>query len=208
MTVKTFITPPEIPLATECVVIEYPADKLWRGNLTNALLMLTQAWRWEQVQETDLDPATVAEVWREIVWAWLDSPALCAATYPTPFWDDAADLDDQLPADAQTWYGEVTDPDAPADEITFLDNAAIWVITGFIAATGDIGAAIAFNTIAPRFVLAWYRGDAGEIWRVVVNAADYGTVDTTANSPGDIIELDVLTDGETEMNEFFLIRTG
>lgn len=116
---------------------------------------------------------------------------VCAAGYPTPYWDEGQDVDDDLPADTQPWYGEVTNPEAPPDELDFVEQAGIWGITGFIAYSGQIGAAIAFHSIAPAFVLAWHRGDIGEIWRVIVDAAEVGQVDTTSAAVNDVIEMPV-----------------
>lgn len=205
---STFITPPDIPSELDCVTLQIPADKLWAGNLLNALLMLSQEWRWEQVSETDLTPAVTAEAWRAIVWQWLDQPLPCPNISPTPFWDDGGDVDDSFPWSTQPWYGSVTDPDAPADEITFVENAAIWIISGFVAYAGGIGAAVVYHTIAPRFVLAWKRGDIGEIWRVIVDAAEYQVVDTSSASVGDIVTLDVLPDQEISGHDLTLIKMG
>jgi len=130
----------------------------------------------------------------------------CMPNFPTPFWDDAGDLEDEMTADDQIWYGEVTDPDAPADELTFVENAAIWGITGFIAYAGQIGGAVFFNTIAPRFVLAWKAGDIGEVIRVVIDAADYGTVDTSTVSAGEVISIDVLPDPELSSHDILLVK--
>lgn len=199
-------TPEDEPLETACWTISLPNNPAWWGIVYGKLLDLTDPEAF-QVFDGGLDRIVVAAVFADALYDAMLNPDVCL-TVPTPFWDEAQDLDDQAPADSQTWYGEVADPEAPADEISFADNVAIWAITGFIASTGDIGAAIAFNTIAPRFVLAWYRGDIGEIWRVIVNAAEYDRVDTTSAAPGDIIELDVLTDGETEVNEMYLIKVG
>lgn len=208
MTVKTFITPPDIPTETDCATLQIPADKLWAGNLLNALLMLTQAWRWEQVNETDLTPAAAAEAWRVIVWQYLDTPLPCPNISPTPYWDDGSDVDDSFPWGTQPWYGEVTNPTAPADEITFVENAAIWIISGFVLYAGGIGAAITYHTIAPRFVLAWKRGDIGELWRVVVDAAEYQTVDTSGYTEGDVVTLSVLPDPDLTSHDITIIKTG
>jgi len=124
---------------------------------------------------------------------------------PTPFWDDATDLDDQETPEMQTWYGEVTDPGAAPDELTFVENAAIWIFTGFIAYSGDIGAAIVFHTVAPSFVLAWRAGDIGEIFRIVVDAADYGTVDTTGLS-GDVVQRSIYADPDLSEHDIMLIK--
>jgi hypothetical protein len=199
-------TPEEIPLETACWSISLPNNPAWWALLQGALLPLADPDNF-QVFDGGLTREVTADIFDNALLDAFTDPSLCR-TVPTPYWDESTDVDDEAPADAQTWYGEVEDPEAPADEITFADNAAIWLMTGFIASTGDIGAAIAFNTIAKRFTLAWYRADIGEIWRVIVNAADYGTVDTSTVSVGEMVELDVLTDPEVEVNELYIIRTG
>lgn len=126
--------------------------------------------------------------------------------YPTPFWDEGQDLDDHESAETQSWYGEVTDPEAEADEISFIENAGIWIITGFIAYSGQIGAAVFFHTIAPSFVLAWHRGDIGEIWRVIVDSAEFGTVDTASAAENDVVQLPIIA-GEGE-HDVTIIKVG
>jgi len=178
-----------------------PDDPLWIGLFDGLFGSLTVPEQWRQTG--DLDEEEMALAWLAIYLAQQDGEY----DFPTPFWDEASDLEDELPADLQPWYGEVIDPEAPADELEFIENAAIWAITGFIAYAGQIGGAIFFNTIAPRFVLAWKRGDVGEVIRVVIDAADYGTVDTSTVSVGEIIQLDVLpVDQELASHDIMLIK--
>lgn len=116
---------------------------------------------------------------------------------PAPYWDSEEDVDDELPIEEQTWYGGTTNPTAPPDEITFIENAVIWIISGFIALVlvpalpAGVAAALTFRTLATRFTLAFNRGDIREQFRVIIDAQDYGNVDTDGLSEGDIIELDV-----------------
>lgn len=126
----------------------------------------------------------------------------------TPFWDDASDVDTQEPSDMQTWYGEVTNPDAAADELDFVENALIWGFTGLIAvATAEVGAApaILFHTIAPKFVLAMKRGDIGEIFRIVVDGQESAQVDTSAYSVGDIITVPVIPASEADAHDLLIL---
>lgn len=117
--------------------------------------------------------------------------------YPAPYWDTEEDVDDELPVEEQTWYGTTSNPTAPADEITFIENAVIWIISGFIALVlvpalpAGVAAALTFRTLATRFTLAFNRGDIREQFRVIIDAQDYGEVDTDGLSEGDIVELDV-----------------
>ncbi len=118
-------------------------------------------------------------------------------------------LSPQLPANGahQGSRNQAADESDPA-ALTFVENAGIWAITGFIAYSGDIGAAIFFHTIAPRFVLAWRRGDVGEIIRVVVDSADAAQVDTSAASPGDIVRVPIIADPDLSSHDILLLRTG
>ena len=116
---------------------------------------------------------------------------------PTPYWDDETDVDDEATPEDQEWYGMVTNPSAPADELTFVENAVIWILSGFIALVlvpalpAGVAAGLAFRTLATRFTLAFNRGDIREQFRVIIDAQDYGTVDTEGLSTGDIIEMNV-----------------
>jgi len=124
---------------------------------------------------------------------------------PTPYWDDGTDVDDEMPVEDQDWYGVVTNPSAPADELTFVENAVIWIFTGFIALvlapTLPVGAAAAvtFRTLATRFTLAFNRGDIVEQFRVIIDAQDYGTVDTSELAVGEVMEFTV--DGLADLTE-------
>jgi hypothetical protein len=115
--------------------------------------------------------------------------------WPAPYWDSPVDVEAEEPTETQEWYGEVPDQNAPAGEITFVQNAVIWLLSGFvlIAASptlvGSVAAALTFRTLAKKFVLAFNRGDVGEQFRVIVDAQDYAEVDTTDYEPGDVIEL-------------------
>lgn len=116
---------------------------------------------------------------------------------PAPYWDTEEDVDDELPIEDQTWYGTTNNPTAPPGEITFIENAVIWIISGFIALVlvpalpAGVAAALTFRTLATRFTLAFNRGDIREQFRVIIDAEDYGNVDTDGLAVGDIIELDV-----------------
>lgn len=172
--------------------------------LGGALSELTKPYNWEQVGE--MTPEETAEFFTEILLNYYNDACGSGGGIPTPFWDDTTDLNDEEPADTQTWYGEVTDPEAAPGSLTWQENASIWLITGFLAYSGDIGSAIFFNTIAPRFVLAFNKGDLREIWRIVVDAADAGIVDTDDYDAGDVIEVNVVADQELTTHDVYIIR--
>ena len=133
--------------------------------------------------------------------------------YPAPYWDDDEDVDDEMPADEQTWYGIVENPADPANELTFVENAVIWIITGFIALVlapalpAGVAAGLAFRTLATRFTLAFRRGDIIEQIRIVIDAKDYGTVDTSTVAEGEIIEIDVNGLDEADFHDILLVVT-
>jgi len=172
-----------------------------------ALLPLTDPLSWREFGALTPDECAAASL-DIISQAYSPEAQLCPIETPAPFWDNAEDVDDSFPPDSEDWYGEVTNPTAPADELTFVENAAIWTFTGFVAYAAGIGAAIAYRTIAPRFVLAWKRGDLGEIIRVVIDAADYAEVDTSTVSEGEIITLNVLPDPDLETHDILLVKVG
>jgi len=118
-------------------------------------------------------------------------------TVPTPYWDEDTEVDDQAESPVQTWYGSVDDPELPPDELTFTENALIWVMTGFVAAASwEVGfaPAILFHTIAPKFYLAMRRGAIGEVIRILIDGADAVTVDTSSASEGDVINVPIVAD--------------
>jgi len=204
---KLFLTPPTLPEVEECRQLKIPSDKLWLGIFNAALLSTTYAYNYEQVHETDLTPEECAAYCYEKLLEYFDS-AGCSTGVPSPYWDEDSDVDDQLPVDAQPWYGVVSDPEAPPEELDFVENAAIWAFTGFLAiATWEIGAApaILFHTIAPSFLLATKRGDFGEIIRILVDGEEAATVDTSGYSPGDVIRTPIVANPAIETGHDIMI---
>lgn len=187
------VPPPETdPDEPSLIYVAYSPE--WTKVLMAAVDQLCLYSTWQGDHDTKILTVNRAEL---LKWQ-LQFPIEIAETdYPTPFWDDGTDVDDEMPVEDQDWYGEVTNPAAPADELTFVENAVIWLLTGFvlIAAAptfaGAAAAAVFFRTTAVRFTLAFNRGDVRELFRVVIDAVDYGEVDTAGLEYGDIIELAV-----------------
>jgi len=203
-----FPTPEDIPDETACRTLTIPGSTAWLSLIMGCLYALTDENNWQQL-EGGISRADAADRAAAILdQAYADITDSCPSDVPTPFWDEAADLDDELPADMQPWYGQVVDYTAPPYELEFVEAAGIWVITGFVAYAGGLGAAVFFNTVAPRFVLAWKRQDLGELIRVVIDSADYGTVDTSTVGVGEIIELPVLPDPDLETHDILLVKVG
>lgn len=192
----------------ESLLIEY--NPAWTQVLLAAADQLMQYSSWQGDHD-----AKILAVNRASVMKWLlQHPAEVAERdFPPPYWDSEEDVDDEKPPDEQDWYGYVEDALAPADEITFVQSAVIWILTGFVALvlapTLPVGAAAAvtFRTLATRFTLAFNRGDLGEQFRVIVDANDYDTVDTTDLAVGDIVELDVNGLPDAAYHDIVIVRT-
>lgn len=183
----------------------------------NDLIYVAYNLEWQKVLLAAVDQLALYSTWlgdhdakieavnRAVYLKWLLTvPVEVGETdYPTPYWDEDTSVDDEQPADEQEWYGMVTNPTAPADELTFVENAVIWILSGFVALVLSpalpvgVAAAITFRTLATRFTLAFNRGDIAEQFRVIIDAQDYGTVDTADLAVGDIIEINV--DGLEDM---------
>jgi hypothetical protein len=203
-------TPVSIPDETTCLTLMIPADGAWWALTLGLLYTLTLEWNWQQfeggISREDAVARWVQMFDQAVELAATTNTCTAAIEYPTPYWDDATDVDDSADVEDQVWYGEVADAEAPPAELSFTDNVGIWLLTGFIAYSGDIGAALFSHTIAPRFVLAWRRGDVGEVIRIVVDSSDYATVDTSGYSPGDVIEYPVVADSALSSHDMYVIK--
>lgn len=191
----------------EMMLVEY--NPAWTAVLMAACdqLLLYSSWLGDHDEK-------ILAVNRATTLKWLlQNPVNVSDEIPAPYWDSEEDVDDSLPEEEQDWYGYVESATAPADEMTFVQSAVIWILTGFVALvlspTLPIGAAAAvtFRTLATRFTLAFNRGDVREQFRVIVDASDYETVDTEGLSIGDIIEINV--DGLADLadHEIIIVRT-
>jgi len=129
----------------------------------------------------------------------------------TPFWDDESDVDDQEPVATQPWYGEVTNPEAPAGELDFVENVALWIVTGLVAiATFEVGGvapALAFHTTVEKFIILQKRGDAAATIRFVVDGEDAKFVNTAPYAPGDIIETQIITEQTGGDHTLLIVQT-
>jgi len=179
------LTPSDVPVETVCRTIKVPNSLEWLGIFNAVLLAGTYPYNWSDDVPGSLTPEAAAEAYSTIFYEYLLAPFECPSGVPTPFWDDATDLDDQEPAGEQQWYGIF--------DGTFQETVENFVIAGFIAYSGQVGAAITFLTLAPRFRLAWKTGNLGGIIRVIIDGADAGTVDTFAATEG-VLEKDYVTD--------------
>jgi hypothetical protein len=206
-------TPVSIPEDTSCLVLQIPADDEWWSVVVGLLYGLILEWNWQQF-EGGLDRDVVAARWQQMLEDALEvaettNSCNVPANVPTPYWDEDTDVDDEATPEMQTWYGTVSDPEAIPAELDFVENAAIWAFTGFLAlATWEIGAApaILFHTIAPEFVLAVRRGNLGEIIRILVDGEDAATVDTSSMAEGEVFYQAISADPALESHDLMLVQ--
>lgn len=162
----------------EQIVVSY--NPAWIPVLVGAVSQLELPSTWQGDHDAIIDAQNDVSILK-----WLLTEPAGTTGVPTPYWDEATDLDDQESADVQSWYGIF--------DGTFQETVENFVIAGFIAYSGQIGAAITFLTLAPRFRLAWKTGDLGGIIRVIIDGADAGTVDTFSATEG-VLEKDFVGD--------------
>lgn len=205
-------TPFSIPDETVCRTFQIPAaedNADWLAVFMGALYALTFPEAWQQF-EGAISREDAAQRWADMLdQAYADAEFGCTTGVPTPYWDDSEDLDDEEPADMQPWYGYVTNPTDPPDELSFQAQASIWLVTGFLAlATWEVGfaPAVFFHTIAGKFALAFERGDIGSIIRIVIDSVEYGRVDTTDASPGDIIRVTVAPGDDMDGHDILIVE--
>jgi len=201
------VTPPDID-PDEGETLLYAYNPAWSKVLAAACDQLLEPTTWEG----DHDAKNLALNRAQTLKILLQEPIdVGERDYPAPYWDSDEDVDDEMPAEDQDWYGMVTNPSAPADELTFVENAVIWIITGFIAVVlspalpAGVAAGLAFRTLATRFTLAFRRGDIIEQIRIVIDAKDYGAVDTSTVAEGEIIEVQVNGLDEADFHDILLV---
>lgn len=185
------------------------------------LIQVQYSWEWQQVLLAAVDQLLNPYTWQgdhdEVITALnratnlKDMLQIPVRSMPTPFWDTEDDVEDEEPADMQPWYGEVTNPTAPAGELDFVENAALWIITGIVAIAtfeaGGLAPAIFFRTSVEKFILVQKRGDTAATIRYVVDGEDMKFVNTAPYAPGDIIETPIVTPQTGGTHELMIIQT-
>lgn len=192
----------------EMILVQYNPE--WAYVLSAAADQLMQYETWEGDHD-----AKILAVNRAATLKWLIQEPVDVGeeNFPTPYWDSDEDVDDEMPVEDQDWYGMVTNPSAPADELTFVENAVIWILSGFIALVlapalpAGVAAGLAFRTLATRFTLAFRRGDIIEQIRIVIDAKDYGNVNTGDVAVGEVIEVQVNGLAEADFHDILLVVT-
>lgn len=198
-------TPVEVPEEMGCRQFSIPASTAWFALVMGCLMQLAEEENWQQYSGgiTASDAAAAAQT---IIDSGYDNGTCgTGGNIPTPYWDTATDVDDESDPAEQAWYGYVDDPELPPDELTFVEDIGIWVMTGFLAVSGTPAAAILFNTVAEDFVLAMRGNDVGEVIRVIVDAKQHALVDTTGKD-GEIIEVPIFTDPDVSPHTILLVK--
>lgn len=203
---SSFNTPVSIPTVDpdegELIQVCFSID--WLPYVLGSLAQLQQRDTWIGTDDEKNDAIGLAT---NLIQQF-DIPVCEVEKIGTPFWDDAEDVDDEAPRDDQIWYGEVSDPTAPPGELDFIENAAVWVVSGMIAyATGSIGVALAFRTFVSKFILIQRAGDVGETIRFVIDNQDAVTIDTTGRA-GELIEIPIVGDESLDEHQLYIIKTG
>lgn len=189
-----------------CKRILVPDSQPFRESVNGALLELTHAWNWEQYGS--MTPEETAAAMLDIYDEYMLNGDCTTEQVGTPFWDDATDVDDQLPSGTQSWYGYVDDAEADPAEIGFFENAVIWTITGLLAVGVDVNAAILFHTIAPRFHVAMRSSDIGEIIRILADGEEQARIDTSDYAPNSIIRVPVVLDDTLAGHDLLIVKAG
>lgn len=87
--------------------------------------------------------------------------------------------------------------------LDFVEQAAIWTFAGLLAVSGTPLAAIAFLTVAPKFVIAMRTGNLGAIVHIYVDGIEAAVVDTHADTAG-VIETILFGDPANETHQIYV----
>jgi len=179
--------PDEDPDEGTLLLVAY--NPLWQQVLLGALEQLLNPATWAGTDEEKILALNRAEGLRFML-------QNDVGEAPAPYWDNPEDVDDQEPAETQPWYGKM-------EGLDFVEELGIWLITGFIAYSGQIGAAIAFKTFAPRFALAWKRGGVVAAVRVFIDGVDNGELEI--GSGDGIVEKDYIGDPDLDEHDILMV---
>lgn len=198
-------TPESVPIDLGTRALCVPSSAAWFAVIMGALMVLADEDNWIAF-DGGITVADAAEVAQQIIDNAYDETCLVPGTsdYPTPFWDGVTDTDDEYPVETQPWYGYVTDPEAAPGELTFVEDATIWTLTGMLAVSASPAAALLFQTIAPRFALAMRGGDLIEIIRVIFDGEEQARITTTGN-PDELIEIPVVGDAGISVHDLLIV---
>jgi hypothetical protein len=145
-----------------CRTFRIPSDKVFLGNVTGALLALTDADNWQDygVVSRD-DAAAAAAVMLDSGWG----ADICLLGESPPYWDGAngENAEDKNPVDTgYPWYEDLS--------WTFIE--------AFLSTLVTPSAAFAYITVVKKFRLAYLKRDFGAIFDVQIDGNTVATIDT------------------------------
>lgn len=195
---------PDFTDERHCRTFSIPNTTIALAVFMGALWTLADEKNWQQYG--DMTPSEAAEMFQDVIWsAYEDDFGICPAI-EAPYWDTYDNADDEEPeGDPETWYGELVPVASMGallldDDLTWRENIGIWAIAGFIAYSGQIGAAIAFVPFARRFVLKFRGNPLGAIAEIFIDGAKLATLDTaSAEDRIQAIDIQLPDDDEHEI---------
>lgn len=199
---------PDFTDERHCRTFSIPNTTIALGVFMGALWTLADEANWQAYG--DMTPAEAAEAFQDVIWqAYADDEGICPVV-EAPYWDTYDNADDQEPeGETEGWYGELV-PAASFraeslldDELTWRENIAIWATAGFIAYSGQIGAAIAFIPFARRFVLKFRGNPLGAIAEIFLDGARLATLDT-ASAEDRIKAIDIILPDDEDEHEIWV----
>jgi hypothetical protein len=170
------------PQGTRCVPVFIPDDPDYLSAFLTAIeytLLLDRHWKRDE-NKTAVD---VRREWYNRTYLPLKDALLNDVTCEDkneceyPFWDEhtrSPDVDE-----------DCEDDDGEAQSQFW--NVADWIITGFLAVTTTPGAAITYQTLAPKVRILLERRSAGAIADFLINGVLVSSVDTSGTT-GELIE--------------------
>lgn len=197
------IPPPDGEPDDEGTLIYIRYSWIWREVLLAAIDQLLNPATYQGDHDTVILALNRAQNLKSII-------ATDTGDLPAPYWDDETDVEAEEPDSSEEWYGGVADPTAPAGSLDFVESAALWAITGFVAvATFEVGGlapAILFHTAVEKFILIQRRGDAAETIRYLIDNQDMKMLDTSPYSPGDLIEVPLVAPAGGGTHELMIVQ--
>lgn len=145
-----------------CRTFRIPSEKIFLGNVTGALLTLTDADNWQDYGAvTREDAAAAAALMLDSGWA----SDVCLIEESPPYWDgeNGENAEDKNPADTGfPWYEDLS--------FTFIE--------AFLSTLVTPTAAFAYITVVKKFRLAYLKRDFGAVFDLQIDGATVATVDT------------------------------
>lgn len=201
---------PDFTDERHCRTFSIPNSTIALAVFMGALWELTNDKNWQQIG--DMTPAEAADMMQDVIWNAYDSDEGICPVLEAPYWDTYDNADDEEPeGSTEPWYGELV-PAASMrsratllddDELTWRENLGIWAIAGFIAYSGQIGAAIAFVPFARRFVLKFRGNPLGAIAEIFIDGEKLATMDT-ASAEDRIKAIDIQLPDDDEEHEVWV----